>query len=135
MCLGFRNLGELQERLKRFTFRVIKKECLDLPEKMYTTREVELTEEQEKLYCEMRDKAVAWIQTNMASAPIALTQILRMHQIVCGVLKDDDGNEHDVPNFRLEVLMDVLEETSGKVIIWANYRRNIETIHDTIAKT
>ena len=135
MCLGFRNLGELQERLKQFTFRVTKKECLDLPEKMYTTREVELTEEQEKLYREMRDKAVAWIQTNMASAPIALTQTLRMHQIVCGVLKDDDGNEHDVPNFRLEALMDILEETAGKVIIWANYRRNIEVIRDTIART
>lgn len=135
MCLGFHNLPELQDKLKKFSYRVTKAECLDLPEKMYTTREVDLTEEQEKLYREMRDKAVAWIATNMASAPIALTQTLRMHQIVCGVLKDDDGNEHDVPNNRLDALMDVLEETAGKVIIWANYRRNIEVIRDTIKNT
>lgn len=138
LLLGFRRLDELQENLKTFTYRVTKRECLDLPEKIYALpREVPLTEEQDRLYREMRDKAVAYLDEHKktegyVSAPIALTQALRLHQIVCGMLKTDDGVEHDVPNNRINALMDVLAETGEKVIIWANYRRNIEVIHEQI---
>ena len=43
---GYRRLDELSEILKKFSDRVLKQDCLDLPEKTYVERQVELTEEQ-----------------------------------------------------------------------------------------
>lgn len=58
----------------------------------------------------------------------ALTQLLRLHQIVCGHVKLDNGEVKTLPNKRVEELMSLIEETDGKLIIWANYRHDIETI-------
>ena len=47
---GFKNLGELSDKLKEFSYRVLKDDCLDLPKKTFVRRTVELTDEQKKLY-------------------------------------------------------------------------------------
>ena len=57
MVVGFRNLEELGKKLEKFSSRVLKKECLDLPEKIYLRREVALTSEQQKIYVQMKDMA------------------------------------------------------------------------------
>ena len=53
---GFRNLEDLAKIIDTFSYRVTKAECLDLPPKVYTRREVELTKEQKKAYSELRDE-------------------------------------------------------------------------------
>ena len=132
--VGYRNIEELSEKLKKFTFRVTKDECLDLPEKIYTKRTVELSDEQKKAYGEMRNLCVTAISGAQVTVTAVITQILRLHQIVCGYVRTDEGQEIDLPNGRLAALMELLEETDGKVIIWANYRRNIHTIKAALAK-
>ena len=57
-----------------------------------------------------------------------LSQIVKLHQVCCGFTINDNGEIHDLPNKRYDELLDVLEEVDGKVIIWATYRHNIETI-------
>lgn len=133
--VGFKNEEELKDKLQEFSYRVTKDECLDLPEKIYQTRDVELTKEQLKVYDEMKRKAIAEIEAQgRASASIVLTQLLRLQQITCGHLKMDDGTIVDIPSKRLNELMDILEEVDGKAIIWANYRRDIQALHDAIAQ-
>jgi SNF2 family DNA or RNA helicase len=56
---GYRNLGELSEQLKPFSFRCLKDDCLDLPEKTYMKRVIQLTEEQQKVYDQMKKLALA----------------------------------------------------------------------------
>ncbi len=56
---GYRRLDELNERLFNFSTRVLKEECLDLPEKIYIRRNVELTDEQAKVYIQMKKLALA----------------------------------------------------------------------------
>ena len=132
--VGYRRLDELQEKLNDFSFRVTKEECLDLPEKVYTRRDVELTKEQQTYYDQMKLMALAVVEGNLMSTNNALTQIMRLHQIVCGHIKLDDGRQLDIPSNRTDELMAVLSESSGKVIIWANYRRDIENIRLAIQK-
>ena len=55
----FKNLDELAEQLKTFSYRVLKEECLDLPEKIYMKREIELSPEQKKVYKQMKEEALA----------------------------------------------------------------------------
>jgi SNF2 family DNA or RNA helicase len=132
--VGYRRLDELQEKLNGFSFRVTKDECLDLPDKIYTRRDVELTPEQKKYYDQMKLMALALVDGNLMSTNNALTQLMRLHQICCGHVKLDDGQQIDIPNNRITELLSVLEETSGKVIIWANYRRDIENIRLALQK-
>ena len=57
----------------------------------------------------------------MATAPHVLTQMMRLHQITCGHLKNDDGTITEIKNNRIKALLELLDEVEGKVIIWANY--------------
>ena len=132
--VGYRRLDELQQKLNDFSFRVTKEECLDLPDKVYVRREVELTPEQRRAYDQMKLMALAEIEGNLMSTNNALTQLMRLHQIVCGHVKTDDGQQKDLPNNRINELLATVAETQGKVIIWANYRRDIENIRIALAK-
>jgi len=131
---SYKRLGELSESLKKFSYRVLKEDCLDLPEKIYIKRTVELTDEQKKKYDTMKQAALAEFNGKITTAPHVLTQLMRLHQITCGHLRLDDGEIIDLKNNRLNELMDVLEEVEGKAIIWANYIHDIETIVKAIQK-
>jgi len=133
--VGYQNLGELTDRVGTFSYRVLKKECLDLPDKVYQTREVELTPEQKKVYKQLKKYAVAELESHeIVSVTSVLTQILRLHQVVCGFVKHDNGEEVEIQNNRVDELINILEEVRGKTIIWANYqydiRRILKTLHN-----
>lgn len=133
--VGYRHLDELQKKLNGFAFRVTKEECLDLPDKVFVRREVELTKEQRKYYDQMKLMALAMFEDgSIMSTNNALTQIMRLHQICCGHIKLDDGRQEDIPNNRVNELLEQIEEIDGKVIIWANYRRDIENIKLALQK-
>mgnify|MGYP003112517746 FL=1 len=132
--VGYRKLDELKEKLDRFSYRIRKDQCLDLPEKVYIKREVPLTKEQEKAYSEMKTMALALLKDGMVTTVNALTQLMRLHQIVCGHVKLDDDRVVSVPSKRIEELLSVIEEASDKVIIWANYRHDIDAIKLALQK-
>jgi len=130
---SYKRLDELAEKLKIFSYRVLKEDCLDLPEKVYIRREVALTDEQLKAYSTMKSAALALLNGKMATAPHVLTQMMRLHQITCGHLRNDDGTITDIKNNRIKELINLLEEVEGKVIIWANYVHDIKHIVKTIS--
>jgi SNF2 family DNA or RNA helicase len=130
----FQNLGELSDRLKGFSYRVLKEDCLDLPEKIYMKRHVALTKEQENLYEQMRKTAIANLNGKVTSTVTVLTQLMRLQQITCGHFVADDGTVQTIKNNRLDELMDVLEETENKAIIWAYWQRDVQDIKDAIEK-
>jgi len=131
---GYKRLDELAKILKPFSYRCLKEECLDLPEKTYIEREVELTDEQKKTYSTMKAAALASLKGKMATAPHVLTQLMRLHQITCGHLKNDDDTITELKSNRISSLMELLEEVNGKVIIWANYVYDIKQIVAAIGK-
>ena len=133
--VGYKNLGELSGLLNAHSYRVLKEDCLDLPEKIYTKRQVDLMPEQKKAYKEMKEYALTLFEDgSVLTASTVMTQLLRLHQISCGHLIMEDGETKIFKNNRITELMDILEEVDGKVIIWANYRQDIRTIYDTVSK-
>jgi SNF2 family DNA or RNA helicase len=131
---GYKRLDELADSLKKFSYRVLKEDCLDLPPKVYIQREVELSDEQRQIYSTMKSAALASLKGKMATAPHVLTQLMRLHQISCGHLKNDDDTITEIKNNRMSELLDVLDEVEGKVIIWANYVYDIKQIVKAISK-
>ena len=130
---GYKRLGELSDKLKPFSYRVLKEDCLDLPDKIYIKREVDLTDEQRNTYVTMKSAALAQLKGKMATAPHVLTQLMRLHQITCGHLKNDDDTITEIKNNRISSLIELLEEVEGKVIIWANYVYDINRIVKAIS--
>lgn len=133
--VGYQRLEELQGRLKSFTFRVTKDECLDLPPKVYQSYDVELTKEQAQMYKSMKDSCVAILSNlEVVTAELALVQLVRLHQIVCGHVTSDDGNVQILPSKRLDALMEVVDGINSKIIIWATYIPDIENIIQALSE-
>jgi SNF2 family DNA or RNA helicase len=130
----FKNLGELSDTLGNFSYRVLKEDCLDLPDKIFTKRHISLTPDQFKVYQQMKKQAIAVLNGKVTSTMTVLTQLMRLHQITCGHFTADDGTTQLLPNNRISELMNILEETEGKAIIWANYQRDVNQIIQAIVK-
>ena len=134
LVAGFKNLGELSDSVKNFSYRVLKEDCLDLPPKIFMKRQIDLTPEQNKLYKQMKEQALAEMNGKQVTTVNVLTQLMRLHQITCGHFAADDGSIQGIKNNRLSELMDVLEEVEGKAIIWAHYQYDIKKIIKEIKK-
>ena len=91
--------------------------------------------QEKKIYKEIQKYAISELtDIGTVSASSVITQIIRLHQISCGFVSTDESVVTDIKNNRTEELLQILEETEGKVIIWANYRHDIKRIYSLIAK-
>jgi len=134
IVIGYQRLGELSEKLKPFSYRVLKDDCLDLPEKTFIKRIVQLSPDQAKLYQQMKEKALAVLNDKMVSTTTVMTQLMRLQQITCGHFTADDGSTQEIPNNRIDELTDVLGEIEGKVVIWGHWQKDINQIIKAIVK-
>ena len=128
IVVGYRNLGELSEKLKPFSERVLKDDCLDLPKKTFMKRVVQLTPDQNKVYTQMKKEALAILNGKMITTANALTQLMRLQQITCGHFKADDGTTQEIKSNRIDELIDVLCEIEGKAVIWAHWQSDVKQI-------
>ena len=131
---GYRHLQELSDKVVSFSKRILKEDCLDLPEKTYVKHYVELTDEQKRLYKQMKKEAIAFLNGKMQSTATVMTQFMRLHQITCGHFTADDGTIQDLPSSRLSELMSILENIEGKTIIWSHYTHDVRRIIEEIKK-
>tara|TARA_R100000900_G_scaffold121456_2_gene96002 strand:+ start:404 stop:1840 length:1437 start_codon:yes stop_codon:yes gene_type:complete len=134
LVTGYIRLDELNSKLEKFSYRVLKKDCLDLPDKVYMKRTISLTPEQLKAYTEMKKHALTHLEDSQTTAASALAQMTRLHQITCGHLTTDDGEVRPLKNNRISELLSILEEIDGKVIIWAIYRHDIKQINEILSE-
>ncbi|MDH5664698.1 MAG: DEAD/DEAH box helicase [Nitrosopumilus sp.] len=131
---GIRNKEELFDIMKPYSYRVLKKDCLDLPDKVYKTIYVELDGKQRTLYDTLKTEFMIAIDNNEITAATALTRLAKMQQIIGGFVHDTENNiSHkicDTPIPRLEVIQDIIEGEAqeSKIIIWAKYRYEIKLI-------
>jgi len=128
LVVGYKNLEELSEKLKPFSYRVLKDDCLDLPPKTYMKRIITLTPEQEKIYRQMKQMALAEMNGKMITTVNVITQLMRLQQITCGHFKADDGSMQEIKNNRISELLSVLNEVEGKAIIWCHWRHDIKNV-------
>jgi SNF2 family DNA or RNA helicase len=131
---GYQRLDELKDKLATFSYRVTKAECLDLPPKVYVKRFLEMTPDQRKMYNTIVKEALIFLDDKKVSINGVMSRLEKLHQVTCGHLKTDDKGVIQFKHNKIDELMQLLEETDGKVIIWATYRHDIATICSVIAK-
>lgn len=133
--VGSQNVDELRGVVAKHSFRRRKRECLDLPEKTYERREIELTKDQVRAYEELRRHAMTIVNDAEVTTDIVITQMMRMHQVVCGHVTTDEGRVVHLANNRVKELLNVVR-TSGErqCVIWCNYRADVEVVVDALVR-
>jgi SNF2 family DNA or RNA helicase len=115
--------------------RFTKKECLDLPEMTYETREVPLTKQQERYYTQMKRQALMVAAGEEVSGVNAAAVLNKLLQISAGAVYSDSGEvvEFDCSN-RLAEMEDVLSETSYKTLIFVPFKHAINVVSDFLSR-
>ena len=99
---AFQNLAELSDKLKGFSYRVLKEDCLDLPPKNFIKRHIVLNSRTKKIYEQMKKTAIAFLNGKVTSTMTVLTQLMRLHQITCGHFTADDGSTQQIESNRIK---------------------------------
>lgn len=134
IVVGYRHVDELHKKIARHSYRVRTADVVDLPPRIYMPlRDVNLTLEQIRAYDEMKRMFMTQINGNFVTAQIAATVLMKLHSILCGHVVDEHGDVHDVPSNRVDSLIELLADHSGKAIIWAPYPRFLQKIVDALA--
>lgn len=137
VVVDYKNVEELWAKIEPHSFRTRLEDCADVPAKVYITRDVELTREQKRMYAEMKRYATTQFESGeWASSQQVVNTMMRLHQICCGHLTDDDQRiVREIPNTRVHDLLDLLDDHDGKVIIWCSYDHDIRAISQALRRS
>lgn len=139
----YKNLEELQALIAPHSFRVLKKDCLDLPEKVFYRKAVPLHDLQKKLYKQLADRVKNGLKDGEEfSKPInKLQAVLYFQQILSGIIPapmDVDGKktifEHPWQNPRIQALLDEVEGTGDQLIVWCRFTHDIHAVSAALRK-
>lgn len=132
----YRNLTELTERMAKWSSVVRREDCDDLPSLIKRTRHIELTPQQVAAYNDVH----AMLQINVGRQVVDISEgasrISKLQQIVSGFVIDECGETYRFPgtNPRIEALIDEVMACSGKVIVWCNYRNDLDLVYEELSK-
>ena len=125
--IGWKHTDEITKKIARFSRRALKADCLDLPEKLFTTRSVPMTAAQFKHYKEIKTLLVTKTDKTLVMTPNALTKALRLSQITSGHLP-----ETTLDNPKLDMLRTLIEEHEGSYIVYCRFIPELQRILDIL---
>lgn len=136
MIVGYQNQEELRERIAPYSYRVLKKDCLDIPEKIYMPFEfIDLTDVQRKHYMELREYATTQLDSmDHVTATAAITMLAKLHHICLGFVKDENGVEHGIKSNRPKALCEIVDAHYGKTVIWVNHHYSVKEVSTTLRR-
>lgn len=132
----WRNLDKLQGLLTPHSYRVLKRDCLELPDKIYKTVYFELSPAQRTAYELMKEDLRIKLEDGSLQPVAALAALVKLQQITSGfVIKPEGGVLYvDERNPRLEALCDALEDVDGSVLVWARFKEEITAVSAALRK-
>lgn len=137
VIVGYRELDKLKAMIEPMSTRVTKEDAgLDLPPKLYSRLLFDLLPDQRRIYDQLRREYMVELDNGtLITAPLALVRLLRLQQVACGYLPNEDDPDNpklfqndDGNNPRLALLLDRLEDTPHQAIIWARFTPDVDAI-------
>lgn len=108
------------------------RDCVDIPPTTYSTRHVEMSPEQKKLYKDMSAQLRAEHEGGKITAVNGAVRAMKLLQIACGTAYGDDGTVAIPAPQRLAVTREVIEESSGKVIVFVPLTAALERVAENV---
>lgn len=112
-----------------------KSQCLDLPDVTFVEREAPLTPQQVKYYNVLKKQMLFEAAGEEISAVNSAVKINKLLQISGGAVYSDSKEviEFDVSN-RLQVVKEIIDESSHKVLVFVPFTHTIELLNKYLAK-
>ncbi len=130
--LAFRNLDELNRRFYEIAHRVTKEECLDLPETMDETREIELGADGVRHYKEMEGQFYARVDEGSITLANVLVESVRLQQLTGGVVQyDEKDTTTEIDTSKASALGDIMEDLpqTEPLVVFCRFRPDLDVIH------
>lgn len=129
--VAYRNLDELHEILKKISDRVLKEDVLDLPPKLYSASNFELTNKQKEAYTSVKDEFMLFLESGeLVTAALAIVRLLRLQQITSGFIRHEGNTVKIIPrkvNPRIHLLKEHLCDLPHQSIIWARFHFDVDS--------
>ena len=123
--IGYKNLDHLENSLNKNMLRRRKEEVLDLPPKIYTDELLDLDSSQDKLYRDVTNQIIEDIDRIML-LPNPLTELIRLRQVTSN---PNILSSKNITNVKYDRILDILESTTDKVIIFSNWTKVINPLY------
>ena len=133
----YRNLEKLANLIAPHSYRVLRSECLDLPDKIYETLFFYLTKEQAEVY-RMAEEECRIIYEGDVAPFSRLTAVTKLSQITSGYYLHpaaDNAVRIAGDNPKLELLVQQVQrcvDRGEKAIVWARYTTEIDDISEAL---
>lgn len=137
---GYQHMDELVKKEHSIALRVTKAECLDLPDETFVRRYVQLEPYACRLYNQIAQASCAALESGgHITAATVLTRLLRLMQLTGGFVQEDEADRpRPVSTAKLDALEDILDdyvlESGHKLVIFARFRAEINTICGLLAQ-
>jgi SNF2 family DNA or RNA helicase len=132
---NYKNMPELRSKIAKYAFRVRKRDCLDLPEKIYDPIYAKLNKEQEKIYQELKEKFLVEYEGHELTVLNKLSIGIRFQQIVGGFFPTDEEELIFIGSPKMDrLLYDLEDNDNDAIIIWAVFVAEIEYIAITLQR-
>jgi SNF2 family DNA or RNA helicase len=130
-----KNAPEIVNKVLQPAIRFTKDECLDLPELLYTTREAPMTTQQKQYYMMLKEQFTMQAAGETVTSVNAATNINKLLQVAAGAVYTDEGNvlEFDIKD-RYNALIEAIEESTHKVLVFIPYKHTIDVLYDKLTK-
>lgn len=131
---GWKNMDELSKKISGHSYRVLKKDCLDLPEKVYKEFRFTAPEEMHKAYKAMAEDLITEVHGTEVSVSVILAKLTKLRQLTSGFIYKAAGQAVRMEaNPKLDKLREVLQEVipnGHKVIIWVTFKEEVAIIDE-----
>jgi SNF2 family DNA or RNA helicase len=127
----------LRRALAKYGTFVLKKDCLDLPEKTYRTIPVTMDVYTRQKYDEFKETCLLLLGNDRVEGQTVLTELIKAHEIANGfVISSGTRNVVELPSAKMVALLDLIENElwGQQVIIWCSYTALLERITKEISE-
>jgi len=134
--VGYNKIDELTSMIAPYTTRAMKKDCLDLPEKIRSVIKVPMTAAQQKVYDELKAHLATILESGeVMTVANKISLFTKFRQITGGTMKN--GEEYlviDPKPGKLVALLDDLEDTDEQAIVWCAFRGEVQLVAEALSK-
>lgn len=132
--VGYQNLPYLFKRIEPYIYQC-PHSVLNLPVPVWGKRKIPLTDEQRRLFTELRDVYTVELDGGqLVDAQHQLARLTKLQQIVAGHIRLEDGSWRPVPTYRIAAAVDIVQLVEHKVLIWCAWRPDVEQISAALTK-
>lgn len=122
----------IMSQISKQAYFIKKEEAVDLPERTFEARSIEMDKLQREKYEEMSKLNIMEFKNYTVLGANELAKIMKLREITSGFFKSESGAQIEISTTKIDELKAIIEEIDNdrQVIIWCNFHWEIEKLKE-----